>query len=87
MPARWPAQLPHAVLVFEALTLPHPRTGKVGGKATRRRLSVGQRQVIRPAAENQAQARGMGAAEVSPASLPARPARVVGCAECARALP
>ena len=34
----------NAVLVFEALTIPQPARGQVGGKATRRRLSVWQRQ-------------------------------------------
>lgn len=57
----------NAVLVFEALTVPQPRKGKVGGKATRRRLSLWQRQLIRQAAENKAQAAGMVVAEVNPA--------------------
>lgn len=57
----------HAVLVFEALTVPQPRKGTVGGKAARRRLSVWQRQVIRQAAENKAQEVGMVVAEVNPA--------------------
>lgn len=65
-----PAQ---AVLVFEALTVPQPRKGKVGGtgsaggKATRRRLSVWQRQLIQQAAVNKAQEVGMLVAEVNPA--------------------
>ena len=57
----------NAVLVFEALSIPLPRKGKVGGKATRRRLSVWQRQLIRQAAENRAQETGMVVAEVNPA--------------------
>jgi IS605 OrfB family transposase len=57
----------NAILVFEALTVPQPRKGNVGGKATRRRLSLWQRQLIRQAAENKAQAGGMVVAEVNPA--------------------
>jgi IS605 OrfB family transposase len=57
----------NAVLVFEALTIPQPRKGTVGGKATRRRLSLWQRQVIRQAAENTTQEAGMVVAEVNPA--------------------
>lgn len=57
----------HAVLVFEALTVPQPRKGTVGGKATRRRLSLWQRLLIRQAAENKAQEAGMVVAEVNPA--------------------
>jgi IS605 OrfB family transposase len=57
----------HAVLVFEALTVPQPRKGTVGGKATRRRLSVWQRQLMRQAAENKAQEMGMVVADVNPA--------------------
>jgi putative transposase len=57
----------HAVLVFEALAVAQPRKGKVGGKATRRRLSVWQRQLIRQAVESKAQEAGMGVAEVNPA--------------------
>lgn len=57
----------HAVLVFEALTVPPPRKGTVGGKATRRRLSVWQRQLIRQATEHKAQEAGMVVAEVNPA--------------------
>jgi len=57
----------NAVLVFEALTVPQPRKGTVGGKATRRRLSVWQRQLIRTAAERRAQEAGMVVAEVNPA--------------------
>lgn len=56
-----------AVLIFEALTVPQPRKGKVNGKATRRRLSVWQRQLIRQAAESKAQEVGMVVAEVNPA--------------------
>jgi IS605 OrfB family transposase len=59
-----PAQ---AVLVFEALTVPQPRKGTVGGKATRRRLSTWQRRLIRQAAESEAQEVGMLVAEVNPA--------------------
>lgn len=57
----------NAVLVFEALTVAQPRKGKVGGKATRRRLSVWQRQLIRQAAERKAQEVGMVVTEVNPA--------------------
>ena len=57
----------NAVLVFEALTVPQPRKGTVSGKATRRRLSLWQRQLIRQAAENKAQEAGMVVAEVNPA--------------------
>jgi IS605 OrfB family transposase len=63
----------NAVLVFEALAVPQPRrgmmggTGSAGGKATRRRLSVWQRQLIRQAAESKAQEVGMLVAEVNPA--------------------
>jgi putative transposase len=56
----------NAVLVFEALTVPQPRKGNVGRKATRRRLSVWQRQLIRTAAECRAQEVGMIVAEVNP---------------------
>ncbi|HEY7094511.1 MAG TPA: transposase [Ktedonobacterales bacterium] len=56
----------HATLVFEALTIPQPRKGVVGGKATRRRLSLWQRQLIRQAAESKAQEVGMLVAEISP---------------------
>jgi putative transposase len=55
-----------AVLVFEALTVPQPRKGTVGGNATRRRLSVWQRQLIRQCAESKAQEAGMLVAEVNP---------------------
>ena len=55
-----------AVLVFEALSVPQPRKGTVGGKATRRRLSVWQRQLIRQWAESKAQEAGMLVAEVTP---------------------
>ena len=63
---------PNAVLVFEALNLPQPRKGKVGGgdkvgKANRRRLSVWQRQLMRQAAESKAQEVGMVVADVNPA--------------------
>lgn len=57
----------HAVLVFEALTVPQPEKGKVRGKATRRRLSQWQRQLIRRATESKAQEVGMVVAEVNPA--------------------
>jgi len=59
-----PAQ---AVLVFEALNIPQPRKGTVGSKATRRRLAVWKRQLIRQAAESRAQEMGMVVAEVNPA--------------------
>ena len=58
---------PHAALVFEALHVPQPEKGKVRGKATRRRLALWQRQLIRQAAENRAQEAGMAVAEVNPA--------------------
>jgi len=57
----------HAVLVFEALTVPQPEKGKVRGKATRRRLAVWQRELIRHAATNQAHMLGMVVAAVNPA--------------------
>ncbi|HUY76756.1 MAG TPA: transposase [Ktedonobacterales bacterium] len=57
----------HAVLVFEALTVPQPEKGKVRGKATRHRLAVWQRELIRQAATNQTQTRDMVVAEVNPA--------------------
>jgi IS605 OrfB family transposase len=57
----------HAVLVFEALKVPQPRNGTVGGKAIRRRLAVWQRQLIRKAATTTAQEQGMLVAEVHPA--------------------
>jgi putative transposase len=57
----------HAVLVFEALTVPQPRKGAVAGKATRRRLSLWQRQLIQRAANSKAQEAGMAVAEVNPA--------------------
>ena len=57
----------HAVLVFEALTVPQPRKGTVGGKATRRRLPTWQRRLIRQAAESEVQEVGMLVAEVNPA--------------------
>jgi IS605 OrfB family transposase len=57
----------HAVLVFEALSIPQPEKGMVRGKATRRRLSQRQRQLIRQAAKNKAQEIGMAVAEVNPA--------------------
>jgi len=57
----------HAVLVFEALTIPQPQKGAVKGKATRRRLAVWQRELIRQAATNKAQEAGMLIAEVNPA--------------------
>ncbi len=58
---------PHAVLVFEALTVPQPEKGKVRGKANRRRLAVWQRDLIRQATTNKAQEVGMVVAEVNPA--------------------
>jgi IS605 OrfB family transposase len=58
---------PHAVLVFEALTIPPPAKDTVRGKATRRRLSVWQRHLIRQAAESKAQAVGIAVAAVNPA--------------------
>jgi IS605 OrfB family transposase len=57
----------NAVLVFEALTIPQPRKGTVGGKAARRRLSLWQHHLIRQAAECKAQEAGMVVAEVNPA--------------------
>jgi IS605 OrfB family transposase len=57
----------HAVLVFEMLTVPQPHKGTVDSKPLRRRLSVWQRQLIRQAATNKAQERGMTVAEVHPA--------------------
>lgn len=59
---------PHnAVLVFEALHLPQPKRGAIEGKATRRRLSEWQRQLIRQAVDRKAQEAGMVVAEVNPA--------------------
>jgi IS605 OrfB family transposase len=57
----------HAVLVFEALTVPQPPEGAVAGKATRRRLSLWQRQLIQRPANSKAQEAGMAVAEVNPA--------------------
>lgn len=57
----------HAVLVFEALHIPQPTKGAIKGKATRRRLALWQRQLIRQAAESKAQEVGMVVAEVDPA--------------------
>src|SRR5258706_53263 len=57
----------HAVLVFEALTVPQPGKGMGRGKGTLRRLSQWQRQLIRTAAESKAQEAGMAVAEVNPA--------------------
>jgi putative transposase len=57
----------NAVLVFEALTVPHPTKGRVRGKAVRRRLSAWQRQLIRQATERKAQEAGVVVAEVNPA--------------------
>lgn len=57
----------HAVLVFEALNIPQPKRGKIGGTSTRRRLSQWQRGLIRTAAESKAQEVGMAVAEVNPA--------------------
>lgn len=65
----------HSVLVFEALHIPQPTTGKVGGKATRRRLSVWQRRLIRQTAESRAQEAGMVVAEVNPAHTSQKCAR------------
>ncbi len=56
-----------AALVFEALTIPQPQNGTVGGKATRRRLSQWQRHLIRHAVQSKAQEVGMLVAEVNPA--------------------
>lgn len=58
---------PQAVLVFEALHVPQPKRGAIGGKATRRRLSQWQRALIRQATERKAQETGMEVAEVNPA--------------------
>jgi putative transposase len=58
----------NAVLVFEALHVPQPRKGTVGGTATRRRLSVWQRHLIRQSAESKVQEVGMVVAEVNPSS-------------------
>jgi putative transposase len=57
----------HAVLVFEALTVPQPGKGMGRGKGTLRRLSQWQRRLIRAAAESNAQEAGMVVAEVNPA--------------------
>ena len=57
----------HAVLVFEALTMLQQEKGTVRSKATRRRLSVWQRHLIRQAAERKAQEMGMIVTEVNPA--------------------
>jgi IS605 OrfB family transposase len=57
----------HAVLVFEALTIPQPRRETVGAKPLRRRLAVWQRQLIRQAATSKAHERGLTVAEVNPA--------------------
>jgi IS605 OrfB family transposase len=57
----------NAVLVFEALSIPQPKKTKVRGKATRRRLAVWQRQLIRQAAESKAKEHGLLVAEVNPA--------------------
>lgn len=57
----------HAVLVFEALTVPQPEKRKVRGKATRRRLSQWQCHLIREAAESKAQEVGIVVTEVNPA--------------------
>jgi putative transposase len=58
---------PRSVLVFEALHVPQPKQGTVRGKATRRRLAVWQRHLIRQATESKAQETGMVVAEVTPA--------------------
>ncbi|HEV8192227.1 MAG TPA: transposase, partial [Ktedonobacterales bacterium] len=57
----------NAVLLFEALSIPQPRKGTVGSKATRRRLALRQRALIRQAAERKAQETGIVVAEVNPA--------------------
>jgi IS605 OrfB family transposase len=57
----------NAVLVFEALTIPQPPKGTVGGRAIRRRWSVWQRHLIRRAAGSKAQEAGMVVVEVNPA--------------------
>jgi putative transposase len=57
----------HAVLVFEDLHVAQPTRGAVKGKATRRRLSQWQRQLIHEAAEHRAQEVGIVVAEVNPA--------------------
>lgn len=57
----------HAILVFEALTLPQPAKGKIHGNANRRRLSVWQRRLMRQATESKAQELGMVVADVNPA--------------------
>ena len=57
----------HSVLVFEALHVPQPKKGSVRGNATRRRLTVWQRHLIRQAAESRAQEVGIVVAEVNPA--------------------
>lgn len=57
----------NSVLVFEALNIPQPKRGKIGGTSTRRRLSQWQRGLIRTAAESKAQEVGMVVAEVNPA--------------------
>jgi IS605 OrfB family transposase len=57
----------NAVLVFEAVTVPHPTQRRVCGNAVRRRLSAWQRQLIRQAAERKAQEAGVVVAEVNPA--------------------
>jgi IS605 OrfB family transposase len=55
------------VLVFEALAVPQPHKGVVKSKATRRRLAVWQRQLIRQAVERKAQEVGMVVMTVNPA--------------------
>jgi IS605 OrfB family transposase len=57
----------NAVLVFEALSVPQPRKAGSGSRATRRRLSLWQRQLIQQAARSRAQEAGMMVAEVNPA--------------------
>ena len=57
----------NAVLVFEALNIPQPKRGMIGGTSTRRRLSQWQRGLIRTAVESKAQEVGMVVAEVNPA--------------------
>jgi IS605 OrfB family transposase len=57
----------NAVLVFEALNVPQPKRGTVGGASLRRRLSQWQRGLIRTATESKAQEVGILVVEVNPA--------------------
>jgi IS605 OrfB family transposase len=57
----------NAVLVFEALNIPQPKRGTVGGASMRRRLSQWQRGLIRTATERKAQEVGILVVEVNPA--------------------